>query len=113
MQGVSQFGMGSSCALARNSSGTMRLPTIPVRLPACGTQFRVSIFGRRMHALGTEFRIPRARVLKVVSRTMQEDGDGDETEESSWNTLPLATEETLQRMVITSSTHLLRQFSSS
>jgi len=52
------------------------------------------------------FRIHRARV--GASRAALQDGDGDETEESSWNTLPLATEENLQRMV-TISNLLLRE----
>lgn len=92
MQGTLQFRMGPPCALS--SLSNLSVPLISgdyARLPErSGTQFRVSISGKKVHG---------ARVPKFVSRASQENGDGDETEDSSWDTLPLATEENLQRMV--------------
>lgn len=79
-------------------------------LLGCAPQFRVSVFRGRMPEfprtlrMCMEFRMRcrssnGGRGLKVVSRARQEDSDGGELEDSSWDSLPLATEETLQRMV--------------
>jgi len=93
---ILQFRMGTPCALSTDVRGAMRTP--------CATQFRRhSISGSSALAfprMGMNFRIHRARV--VASRAALQDdgdGDGDGTEGSSWNILPLATEENLQRMV--------------
>jgi len=58
--------------------------------------------------MGMEFRTHRARVLKASRASLEDGDDGDGADESSWNTLPLATEENLQRMV-TSLIHLFSE----